>query len=108
MAEYELPAIEVPATNDGVVYALPDLKANGMGEEYVFVSLHNGSAYAGRLQDATGRKWHVKSGQPFEFDLEVLGRGVKYLSWVPAGGNIGAAEVVIIPTIRRPRLASFA
>lgn len=103
--EYDLPAVEVPATLSGVTHALTDLRAANYGEQYIHVEIHNGSLSNGALVDSTGRRFPVRSGQPGSFSLETLGRGVTYLAWIP-DGDIEAAEITIIPTVRRPAFAS--
>lgn len=101
--ERDLAPVEVPATNDGVRHALTDLRYAGQGEEYIFLAGHNGSDYAILVHDAAGgRRWRIKSGLPLEIDLEP---GVTHLAIEPVGGNIGASEVVLQPTVRTVKRA---
>lgn len=104
--EHELPQVQIPATNAGVLAELTNLKRTAAGQQYVEALVVNASAAYIEVLDNAGRLFRVESGQPFEVDLRstlpdgsVV--GVDWLAIRPSG-NITAGQVTVTPTVKEP------
>jgi hypothetical protein len=103
--EHELPQVQIPATNAGVLAELPNLKRTAHGQQYVSALVVNGATAYVELLDNTGRVVRVEAGQPWDADLRSTGPdgavGVDWLAVRPSA-NITAGQVTVTPTVKEP------